>query len=68
MQITIGKGIDFRKGETVLINNKAYFTVSYLDAGTCKLRPATQWEVLKFKVLMPWRRLKRWAIENREEI
>lgn len=63
MQITIGKKIAFSKGETICFETlgqpRVYRVVSYLDTGTCKVRPATRWEILKFKVLIPWRRLKR---------
>ena len=72
MQITIGKKIDFRKDETIcfeaLGQPKVYRVVSYVDAGTCKQRHATRWEILKFKILLPWRRLKRWVLRDTDSV
>ena len=71
MQITIGKRIEFKTGQVLYyqdsMGNKAYYTV--LDhKSTCRLRPATRWEIFLFKVLMPMRRLRRWALEHRKEM
>ena len=68
MQITIGKKLGFRKGETICFETyghpKVYCVVYYLDAGTSKVRLAARWEIFEFNALMLWRRLKR-AIRNR---
>jgi hypothetical protein len=72
MQIPIGKRMGYKVGQTLYyqdsMGTKAYVVVQDLDAGTCRLRHATKWEIVKFKALMPLRRLRRWALENREEM